>query len=318
MSEPLISIIIPAYNAEKYLDRCLESVCAQTLKEIEVILIDDGSTDSTSNLCNTWAKKDERIKVIHQENKGVSAARNIGVRLARGNHIGFVDADDRVEVTMFQHLYEIALQMQCDIATCGIIRISEKDVPLKYLCNHKKNEVSDKTSELIKLLNDKSEKSYLCNKIFKITLFKGIIFPEGCVFEDLHSTHKLYAKAEGIVHIAENLYYYLYRQDSIVNHFTPKKEIDFFNANLARFHFVVAYKNFTHTQQLLLKNRTIRRLIKTDHKFKKLTVHNQFTTDKMRMENIIRKIYSPGYRSEDYKKHLWWLKIKNIPLLLFK
>ena len=124
--DDLISIIIPAYNVEKYLDRCLETVVNQTYKNIEIILIDDGSTDATPILCDEWAIKDQRIKVIHKVNGGQSAARNTGMELATGKYIGFVDSDDWIEYDMFAYLHQLITKYHVEAAFCDFRRLKDK------------------------------------------------------------------------------------------------------------------------------------------------------------------------------------------------
>lgn len=118
-SSPLISIIVPVYNVEPYVSKCLESILRQTYQNIEIIIIDDGSTDGGSDICDAYAHKDKRIKVIHQSNEGVSGARNVGLRIAKGEFIGFVDSDDWIEADMYEYLLQNIQQQDADIAICG-------------------------------------------------------------------------------------------------------------------------------------------------------------------------------------------------------
>ena len=120
---PKISIIVPVYKVEKYIDRCIKSLVNQTLKDIEIILVDDGSPDSCPNICDDWAKKDQRIKVVHKENGGLSSARNAGVRIATGKYVGFVDSDDDVELDMYEKMYHQAQVNKVDFVMCDYQRI---------------------------------------------------------------------------------------------------------------------------------------------------------------------------------------------------
>ncbi|MBQ4243839.1 MAG: glycosyltransferase, partial [Clostridia bacterium] len=113
----LISVIVPVYKTEKYLDRCVNSIVNQTYKNLEIILVDDGSPDRCPELCDRWAEKDNRIKVIHQENGGMSAARNAGLRIAKGDYIGFVDSDDWIDNDMYEYLYILLINNQADYST---------------------------------------------------------------------------------------------------------------------------------------------------------------------------------------------------------
>jgi glycosyltransferase involved in cell wall biosynthesis len=126
MKEPIISIIVPVYNTEKYLHKCLDSILCQSFYDFELILIDDGSKDSSGSICAKYAKIDERIKVVHKENEGVSQARNLGIEMAKGKYIAFVDSDDFIEPDMFNLLYMIIKDYNADIAVCGFYKIDEK------------------------------------------------------------------------------------------------------------------------------------------------------------------------------------------------
>ena len=127
---PLISVIIPVYNVEKYLNRCVQSVCNQTYHNLEIILVDDGSTDNSGKLCDEWAVKDLRIKVIHKDNGGLSSARNIGLDNAKGEYIGYVDSDDWIDMEMYSYLWTILKSYQVDVAFCDFYRF-RKRVPNK-------------------------------------------------------------------------------------------------------------------------------------------------------------------------------------------
>ena len=116
---PKVSIIVPIYNVEKYLRQCLDSIVNQTLKDIEIILVDDGSTDSCPSICDEYASKDKRIIVIHKENAGLGAAYNTGLDIAKGDYIGFVESDDFIELNMYEELYERAVQTGVDLVKCN-------------------------------------------------------------------------------------------------------------------------------------------------------------------------------------------------------
>ena len=126
---PKISVIVPVYNVEKYLRKCIESILNQTFREFELILVDDGSTDSSGKICDEYALKDSRIKVIHKENGGASSARNAGLDVAKGEYIGFVDSDDWIEMDMYGELYRLIKENNTDISVCGINNI--KDIKYK-------------------------------------------------------------------------------------------------------------------------------------------------------------------------------------------
>ena len=212
MNKELISIIVPIYKVEKYLEKCLNSIINQTYKNIEIILIDDGSPDNCGKICDEYAKKDSRIKVFHQENKGVSAVRNFGIKKATGKYIMFIDSDDYVDKTMAEHLYDNLKEYNADISVCGFYfvingqkkRISKKD-EIKILSSYNAIKASYNINEIFNIL---------CNKLFKKELFNNIKCPEGRIIEDLFIVYLLLDKSNSIVVSTKPLYYYLKRNSS--------------------------------------------------------------------------------------------------------
>lgn len=138
MKEDLISIIVPVYKVENYLSKCLDSMICQTYKNIEIILVDDGSPDNSGKICDDYAKKDSRIKVIHKENGGLSDARNAGLKIATGKYIGFVDSDDYISVEMYEKLYNQAKKEDADIACCNYYRVKMEKNLIKELLEIKR------------------------------------------------------------------------------------------------------------------------------------------------------------------------------------
>lgn len=223
----LISIIIPVYNVEKYLEKCVESVINQTYKNIEIILVDDGSTDNSGKICDELSKKDERIKLIHKTNGGLSDARNAGLKIAKGNYIGFVDSDDYIKEDMFETLYNLNEEHSSDISIVSYYElyngkiISVRDT--KELTEYNNIEA------MKELLIDTKIQSYAWNKLFKKELFDGLEFPTNKNFEDIATTLLLFEKAEKIVLLEEPKYYYARRDNSIIgkrNYKTYKDYLD--------------------------------------------------------------------------------------------
>lgn len=212
----LISIVVPVYNAETYLSRCIDSILSQTYKNLEIILIDDGSTDSSQEICRIYRNKDNRVKVIHQKNKGVSAARNRGLFHAAGDYLGFVDADDWIEPDMYRTLYELINVYNSDIAICGHSII--------YPTYKKISDCSDRIVELgreefLKEVFVGSLKGFIWNKFFKKNLFKRLMFPEDIHYgEDMYIISEILLK-DGIksVYSSKPLYNYFQNDDSITN-----------------------------------------------------------------------------------------------------
>ena len=225
MRTPILSIIIPVYNVEKYIHKCIDSVLAQTHKDFELILINDGSSDSCGGICNEYARSDGRIQVIHQKNSGLSAARNAGLEIAKGDYIGFVDSDDWIDKSMYENMIAEAKKFEADIVFCNYYKIEGK---MLIVVNEPiKPGVCD-VSECIKLnLIDKIH-NYVWNKIFRRHLFAAEQFTFGKAYEDVALTYKLFGKANKIVHINKPYYYYRQRADSIVNSFNPRYIYDLF------------------------------------------------------------------------------------------
>ena len=128
MNKPLISVIVPVYKVEKYLERCVKSICAQTYQNLEIVLVDDGSPDQCGEMCDMFAKQDSRIRVVHKENGGLSDARNAGLDVMTGDYVGFVDSDDWIEPDMYQVLYERLIKEKAEISCCGMKRCTDLGV----------------------------------------------------------------------------------------------------------------------------------------------------------------------------------------------
>ena len=215
-NKELITIIVPVYKVEAYLNKCVESIRNQTYHNLEIILIDDGSPDDCPKLCDAFAKIDERIKVIHQKNGGLSSARNAGIDRATGHYIGFVDSDDYIDATMFERLYEGILAHTCDIAICNHYVVEGDKLlmempPVDQECLYK-------SKEAIKLLlEDKVIKSYAWDKLYKAELFRGVRYPVGRNYEDIATTYLLMEKAKSICQLQDFGYYYQIRESCISN-----------------------------------------------------------------------------------------------------
>lgn len=235
MDIPLVSIIVPVYNVEKYLVRCLDSILCQTLKEIEIILVNNGSTDSSLNICNEYSLKDERIKILDLSVADVSSARNAGINAASAPYIGFVDSDDWIDNDMFDLLYDTITQHDADIAICSFSE--EYEDRTKVFQNNGKIVVYEREEALRKLFMDREIKSYVWNKLFKRNLFSSVRFPEGIFFEDHSTTYKCFSSAKKIVQINQAKCHYLQRSSSIVHDVCPLNNYHFFLANYERYLF---------------------------------------------------------------------------------
>ena len=216
---PKISIIIPVYNVEKYLERCVNSVLAQTFADFECILIDDGSLDNCHVICDEFARKDERIKVIHQENRGVSAARNAGLDIAQGEWIGFVDSDDWCDPGMYEFLLDNALKHKADISICGYRTVTENNIVRNFMKNHPKL-IMNRKEALQKLCINKYINAVPWNKLINKKLFlyenKILRYDEDIKYaEDRLLLYFLFKRANKIIYFPQVYYNYFKRSDSV-------------------------------------------------------------------------------------------------------
>lgn len=238
LSTPLISIIVPFYNVEKYARKCIESLLSQTLTDIEIILVDDGSPDRCGDICDEYAASDSRIKVIHKKNEGVSAARNAGLDIASADIIGFVDSDDWVSPDMFHSLYTAMIRHDADIAVCNIsYEYKHVSQPDRFPITHEV--VFDRDEALKLLMDDKRLHNYACDKIFR----KHIItekFPVGCRFEDIMIMLRWVSNIRKMVAIPLVGYHYVQRGGSYMHRVSPERTVDSLTARLSQLHFLKA------------------------------------------------------------------------------
>ena len=203
-----VSIIIPVYNVEKYLPACLNSVLNQTHQNVEIILINDGSTDSSAHICDEYARRDGRIQVMHQQNAGVAVARNAGLQKATGDFISFVDADDLLHPEFYTKLLGSLQKHHADIVECGFLRFAnEEDLPTQET-QMKGSEKTYATEKALELLIREEIKQMPCNKLFTAQVNKGILFPPGRKHEDDFWAYLIVGNAKKIVVRDEVLYFY--------------------------------------------------------------------------------------------------------------
>lgn len=213
----MISIIVPVYNVEKYVGKCIESILHQTYADFELILVNDGSTDTSYEICCKYAEKDERIRLINKENGGLSSARNRGIDVCKGDFITFVDSDDYISKFMLSELYKYIIENSADISMCSFKRVEEFE------------EIKDiKVSGEIEILSSRNcferiyssqvdEFTVAWGKLYKRKLFENIRYPEGKIHEDEFVTYKLFYAANKIVYLNRKLYFYLIRSQSIMH-----------------------------------------------------------------------------------------------------
>lgn len=207
----LVSVIVPVYNIEKFLSKCIASIVNQTYNNLEIILIDDGSQDLSGKICDEWKKRDNRIVVIHKTNGGLSDARNVGLDMAKGTYYSFVDGDDYISADTIDSLLTSLKSNSCEIAICNMIRFTEEGDLSSFYQPVKKEQVL-LGDQRFQTLNQPS----VCNKLFKAKLFENIRFPKGKYYEDTFVYHELLYRAQKVVLTGKDSYWYLSRNDSII------------------------------------------------------------------------------------------------------
>lgn len=221
-----ISVVIPIYKVEEYLNRCVESVVNQTYQNMEIILVDDGSPDNCPKLCDEWAKKDERIKVIHKENGGLSDARNAGMDEMSGEYVFFVDSDDWIHKDTLKILMMFLNNHDVDIVECKALPTSTEVADVQMDVEKIVLSVLDTKGAMAALLRDKPLRQTVWNKLYKRNIVDGIKFEVGKYHEDEFWTYQVFDRAEKILFADVELYYYYQRQDSIMGQAFSLKRLD--------------------------------------------------------------------------------------------
>jgi glycosyltransferase involved in cell wall biosynthesis len=223
-NNPLVTVIVPVYKVEPYLRRCLDSIVNQTYRNLEIILIDDGSPDNCGVICDEYAEIDKRIKVIHKKNGGLSSARNVGLDVFKGEYVSFVDSDDVVSLDMIEYLYDLLSDNNAEISVClhEIVRDNHRWISFKNVNNQT---VTPKECIKKLLYNDGVDTSAWA-KLYKASLFNNVRYPQGKLFEDIATTYKLFFNANRIALGNEAKYSYILRNSSIVGSSFNEKKLD--------------------------------------------------------------------------------------------
>lgn len=221
-----VSVIVPMYNVEKYLARCLESIVNQTLKDIEIICVNDGSQDKSNKIAQSYTEKDSRVILINQENKGLSAARNAGMDAARGKYISFIDSDDWIDLDFLEKLYTAAEKYNADAACASILRPHDSGKN-PYKVKFETEQIFSVVAEKYRIL-EIPRRCYVWNKIYKLDELKRqeLRFIEGVTFEDIYFTIRFLYYCKEIVTVPETCYHYYVNRKSITRAATDKSQID--------------------------------------------------------------------------------------------
>lgn len=253
MSYPLLSVIIPCYNGEKYIEKCINSIKKQSCNNLEILVIDDGSTDNSLHICENIAKTDTRIKVVHQCNQGSSLSRKTGIGIAKGEYITFVDADDWIHPQMYEFMMKGMISENADIAQCGVCNaylLHNDYIELKHRSYSQITDTYQKFNRVegvLKILDDKEWQSYMWNKIYKKEVFQNVTFPIGRFLdEDLSVMHQIFHNCRLSIYFNSEFYYYL--QGSVTQTTNDKnkakKIVDRCNARWERYLFTKEHKEY--------------------------------------------------------------------------
>lgn len=216
MTEPLISLIIPVYNVEKYLDYCMKSVLAQNYTNLEIILVDDGSTDSSGKICDEYAIIDHRIKVIHKENGGLSSARNIGIETMTGEYLSFIDSDDFIRLDYVSKMYSYIIRDNSDLVVCSFKKVINDEAYDVIFPDKSQHFIFDRETTKLKMLS-RQIPMYAHGKLYCVKVIGQLKFPEGKLYEDVPTNWEVAKTIERTTYITDEIYFYRQRLGSIVN-----------------------------------------------------------------------------------------------------
>lgn len=318
MSKPLISIIVPIYNVEQYLEKCIDSLQSQSLNEIEIILVDDGSPDKCGEICERYAKNDCRIKVIHKPNGGLSDARNVGIKNASADFLMFIDSDDWIDSKTCETIYRASEDNNADVVVFGMKLVYDDG---RIVQRHKG--VVSKTPthlecmrSLIYHIPDAGIFNNACNKMFRRELFDGITFPVGRCAEDQGTVYKVLHKAKR-VYVVEELFYNYYQRNGSISYvdFSPKLACDRFFLGLERIDFF--HDNYPELEDLEIARvmgETIVCIVKFKGNKDYLAIRNDMVLfrNKYKSKHSIISKYSRRYKMYYYCYPLFWFYARYI------
>ncbi len=296
----LISIIIPVYNVEQYLPQCLDSVFNQTYSNLEIILVNDGSTDRCPEICEAYAARDSRIKVIHKSNGGLSDARNAGIRVATGQYIAFLDSDDLLAPIFLKKLLHELTENDADIVECNFFSF-EKDVDFNHNQTH--NVKIYDTETALKLVMEGILGGVVWNKLYRKELAVKTLFPLNKINEDEFWTYKVFAKAERVVKISDTLYFYRQQPTSIMGSSYSLRRLDGVEAHEKRIQFI--HKHFPALLPVAVRMFCISAM----HHYRQLTSFKSLDSNKFyrnQLQSKVRKYSTQLNRGDgDWKAAFW-------------
>ncbi|MDQ0478172.1 glycosyltransferase [Chryseobacterium sp. MDT2-18] len=299
-----ISVIIPVYNVEKYLSACIESIINQTYRNLEIILVDDGSTDCCPKICDDYAAKDSRIKVRHKENGGLSDARNVGIEVATGEYIAFVDSDDLITLNFCEILLQTALQNRGGIVECSFAKFeNEFEINWEQL-DSKSIDLVYQTEEALELLIKDTIKQTVWNKLYKKEIIDGVLFEKNRKHEDEFWTYQVIGKAKRIVKNDNVLYFYRQHPESIMGQGYSLQRLDGLDALEERILFM--QRNYPQLFHLSFKSFWSA----SSAHYQNLTQNSNLDQNGLHRKRILRNLkkYKTEISDKDFKlKDLFWL-----------
>lgn len=301
MENELISVIVPIYNMEKYLNKCVDSILNQTYSNMEILLIDDGSTDLSPKICDEYMKTDSRIKVFHKKNGGLSDAKNFGIKKASGKYVAFVDSDDWIENNMYENMYYKLKDTKSNIVVCG--RYIEYENGEKKEWYNKNEIIINKEQSLIYLNSFYNFDMSSCDKLYEKSLFDNIEFPYGKKCEDAYTTYLLFNKADRVTYIPKCFYHYFQRGGSISRNekinmdyiYAAEEQLEFFTTKYPHLRYI-AETNYAFSVKSIFQVSVERKLQLTDEfnlkkkevkKYYKSILNNKYITMKKKLTYIL-------------------------------
>lgn len=254
--EPLVSVIIPVHNTVSYLRKCVESVLNQSLKQIEIILVDNLSVDGSSELCDEYAAMDGRIKVLHLPVAGLSIARNAGMRVASAPYIGFIDSDDYISPAMFQEMLDAIKRNNAEMAYCNFL-LEYESKPVESPYQNSGEVVVRKSKDVLKDMFLEKVSCSACTRLYKRDFLASLQFPEGKNYEDRHVMYEWTALCGNIVWVDKPFYHYVERSTSICHTKSPMNLYHYFLAEYARVCFMVDHSIFEKDELQKIRSRII-------------------------------------------------------------
>lgn len=300
-----ISVIVPVYKVEPYLDQCVSSIVNQTYPNLEIILVDDGSPDNCPAMCDAWAEKDQRIRVIHQQNQGGGAARNAGLGIATGEYIAFVDSDDYLAMDMYQYLLEM-LQCGADIAECEYMEAFGDNAVFTL---NGETHIYTAQDAMAEHICDRIFRQLIWNKLYRRTLVDGVRFPIGKTIDDEFFTYQVLGNAKKLIHSSRVCYAYRQQSDSVMHSMALSKRVQAVEAKVQRHEYV--QRKFPSLTELSAKNLWFTCIYQGQLAMRELNADSERKTI-VYLKHVLKDNPIPSYKGSGKEK--MWLRMAKINL----